>query len=138
MEGVGHIYLREGFYGRRFPEGVTTPDRFQDQLDGVIGRIARAEAGASLLEFSPEGLHIEAGKILEESRSRANDILIKANEEANKILSSELPIDEAKIECEQIINKAREEADKKIKESKGKASEIRADAEKKLENIIGV
>jgi len=86
---------------------------------------------------SVKAIEAEAGKILEEGRSRANEILLKANEEVSKILFSKLPMDEIKMECQQIINKAREEADKRVEESKKKASEIRTDVEKKMEKIIG-
>ncbi|GAJ18335.1 unnamed protein product, partial [marine sediment metagenome] len=68
-------------------------------------------------------------------RNRANEILLKANEAANKILSSELPMDEVKAECQKIIHKAREEADKKVEDSRQKASEIRATAGNKVDKI---
>ena len=43
-----------------------------------------------------ETIEVEAERILEEARSKANEILLKANEEASKMLSSELPMDEVK------------------------------------------
>ncbi len=76
-----------------------------------------------------ETIEVEAEKVLEEARNRANEILLKANEEASKILSSNLPMDEVKAECEQIINTARGEADKKVEEAKKKTSEIK--------NVVG-
>ncbi len=82
-----------------------------------------------------ETIEIEAERILEEARNRANEILLKANEEANKILSSDLPMDEVKAECQKIIHKAREEADKKIEDSRKEASEIKTGTGKKVDKI---
>ncbi len=82
-----------------------------------------------------ETIEVEAEKILEEARSRANEILLKANEEASKILSSKLPMDEVEAECERIIDKAREEADKKVKDSREKASEIKTEVGSKVDKI---
>ncbi len=82
-----------------------------------------------------ETIEVEAERILEESRSKANEILLKANEEASKILSSKLPMDEVKAECERIIHKAREEADKKVEEAKKKASEIKPEVGNKVDKI---
>jgi len=84
---------------------------------------------------SVETIEVEAEKVLEEARNRSNEILLKANEEVSKILSSELTVDEVKTECEEIIRKAREEADRKVEDSKKKASEIRATIGKKADKI---
>ena len=85
---------------------------------------------------SVETIEIEAERILGEARNRASEILRKANEEASRILSVELPLDKAKAECEQIINGAREEAGKKVEDAKRKAAELRATA--KVSNNRGV
>jgi len=90
---------------------------------------------AEEMTSSVESIEVEAEKILEEARSKASEILLKANEESNKILSSELLMDEVRTECEQIILKAREEADKKVAESKKDASKIRTDIGKKVEEV---
>ena len=82
-----------------------------------------------------ETIEVEAERILEEARSKANEILLKANEEASKILSSKLPMDEVKAECERIIHKAREEADKKVENSREKASEIKTEVGNKADKI---
>ncbi len=84
---------------------------------------------------SVETIEIEAEKMLEEARSRANEILRKANEEASKILLTKMPLDEVKTECEQIVNKATKEADQEIEESKRKAAEIKTASNKKVEGI---
>jgi len=82
-----------------------------------------------------ETIEVEAEKMLEAARSKANEILLKANEEASKILSAKLPMDEVETECERIIAKAREEADKKVKDSRGKASEIKTEVGNKADKI---
>jgi vacuolar-type H+-ATPase subunit H len=82
-----------------------------------------------------EALEVEAEKILEEARTRANQILLEAREEAKKILSSQLPLDEVKTECDNIINKARAEADEKIKDSEKKATEIGINTGKKVKEL---
>jgi vacuolar-type H+-ATPase subunit H len=84
---------------------------------------------------SVEAIEVEAQKILEEARTRANETLLEAKEEAKKILSSQLPLDEVKTECDKIASKARAEADEKIKESEKKAAEIGINADKKVNNI---
>jgi len=90
---------------------------------------------AEEMTSSVETIEVEAEKILEEARNRASEILVKANEEANKILSSELPMDEVKAECQKIIHKAREEANKKVEDSRKKASEIKTGTGKKVDKI---
>ena len=90
---------------------------------------------AEEMTSSVETIEIEAEKILEEARSRANEIFLKASEETNQILSSELPMDEIKTECQRIIHKARQEADKKVEDSRQKASEIKAEVGNKVDKI---
>jgi len=90
---------------------------------------------AEEMTSSVETIEVEAERMLEEARSKANEILLKANEEAGKILSSQLPMNEVKAECERIIHKARGEADKKVEDSRKKASEIRATVGNKVDTI---
>jgi len=82
-----------------------------------------------------ETIEVEAERILEEARSKANEILLRANEEASKILSSKLPMNEIKAECERIIHEARGEADKKVEEAKKKASETKTEVGSKIDKI---
>ena len=82
-----------------------------------------------------ETIELEAEKILAEARNRANEIIVKANEEVSKILSAELPMAEVKAECQKIIHKAREEADKKVEDSRQKASGIKAEVGNKVDKI---
>ena len=90
---------------------------------------------AEEMTSSVETIEAEAERILEEARNTANEILLKANEEANKILSSELPVDEVKAECQEIVGKAREEADKKVEDSRQKATEIKAAIGNKVDKV---
>jgi vacuolar-type H+-ATPase subunit H len=83
-----------------------------------------------------ETIEVEAEKLLESARSRANEILLKAKEEAKKISSSELPMDEVKGECDGIIRRAREEANKRIEESILESSELKTIANEKVEKIV--
>ncbi len=92
---------------------------------------------AKEMSSSVEAIEVEAEKILKEAQSKTNAILLKANDEAGKILSAKLSADEVKKECEQIIKQAREDADKKVKESKTQASKIKTNIEKKSEKITG-
>ena len=90
---------------------------------------------AEQITSSIESIENEAEKTLDKARSRANDIILKAKEEADKVLSSEVPLDDVKGECEQILVKARKKADKKVEEAKKKASEIRTGTTKKVGKI---
>ena len=82
-----------------------------------------------------KALEVEAEKILEEARTRASQIRLEAREEAKKMLSSQLPLDEVKTECDNIVNKARIEADEKIKDSEKKAAEIGINADRKVKEL---
>jgi len=84
---------------------------------------------------SVEALEVEAEKILAEAKTRASEIVLEAKEKVKKMLSSQLPLDEVKTECEKIISKARAEADKKIKDSEKRAAEININADKKVKEI---
>jgi vacuolar-type H+-ATPase subunit H len=83
-----------------------------------------------------EAIEVKAEKILEEARTKANEILLKAKEEARRILSSQLSMDEVKTECDEITHRARLEAEEKIADSEKKASEISINADKKVEGIV--
>jgi len=74
---------------------------------------------------SVEAIEVEAEKI----------IILKAKAEVQRMLSSPLPLDEIKTECDRIVSKAKAEADEKIKGSEKKATEISLNAEKKVKDI---
>ena len=80
-------------------------------------------------------IEVEAEKLLEQARSRANEILRKASEEASEILSAKMSLDEVEAERQQIIHKATEEANKELKDAKKKAAEIKTDTGKKVDKI---
>ena len=84
---------------------------------------------------SVEAIEAEAEKILAEARTKANQTLLQAREEAKKITSSQLSLDEIKPECDNIVSKARIEADEKIKDSEKKAAEIAIGADKKVKDL---
>ena len=81
---------------------------------------------------SVEAIEVEAHKILEDAKARANEILVEAREEAKKILSSQLPMDEAKAFSDKFVSSARAEAEKKIEDSEKKAADISAAADEKV------
>jgi F0F1-type ATP synthase membrane subunit b/b' len=87
---------------------------------------------------SVEALEVEAEKLLAEAKTRANEILLKAKEEARKMLSSQLPLDGVKTECDEIVSKAKAEADKKIKDSEKQAAKISINADKKTKEITAL
>ena len=81
-------------------------------------------------------IETEAEKMLAEARAKASEILLKAREESNQILSSDLPMDEVKTECEEIIHEAREEASRRAADSSERVSKIRVEANNKIEGIV--
>ncbi len=85
---------------------------------------------------SVQTIEIEAEKVLQEARSRANEILRKASDEASRILSAKMPLDEVKAECEQIVGKAREEANQGVEGSRRKAAAIKASTGEKVEGVV--
>lgn len=84
---------------------------------------------------SVEALEGEAEKVLAQAKASASEILIEAKEEAKKILSSQLPLDQVKTECDKIVSKARAEADRKIKDSEKQAAEISSHADKNTKEL---
>jgi vacuolar-type H+-ATPase subunit H len=84
---------------------------------------------------SVEALEAKAEKILTEAKTRASDIVLEAKEEAKKMLSSQLPLDEVKAESEKIVSKAQAEADTKIKDAEKSAAEIKASADTRVKEI---
>ena len=91
--------------------------------------------GAEKITSSVENIEIKAEKMLEEARSRASEIVLKAKEEASRILSAEMPVGEVKKEREHILSEARQKADQGVEASKKEASRIRTNAAKKIGKI---
>ena len=84
---------------------------------------------------SVEALEAKAEKILTDAKTRASDIVLEAKEEAKKMLSSQLPLDEVKAESQNIVSRAQAEADAKIKDAEKSAAEIKANADKRVKEI---
>lgn len=82
-----------------------------------------------------ESIEAEAEKILESARTRANEIILKGKEEASRILSSDLPLDKVKAECQEIVRGAKAEAKRIHENSVKQASQIRADADSKIADM---
>jgi vacuolar-type H+-ATPase subunit H len=90
---------------------------------------------AEKITSSVENIEVKAEKTLEQARSRASGIILKAKEEASRILSAEMPMDEVKKEREHILSEARQKANQEVETSQKRASKIRADATKKIGKI---
>ena len=84
---------------------------------------------------SVEALEAKAEKILEEAGTRASEIVLQAREEAKKVISSQLPLDEVKTESEKIISSANAKADQKIKDAEKSAADININTDKKVKEI---
>jgi len=82
-----------------------------------------------------KAIEVEAERILADARAEANDILLRAREDARQILAAELPMDEVQASCEEITRRAREEAGAELARLEKKASEISADAGKKVDRL---
>jgi len=85
---------------------------------------------------SVETIEAEAEKLLQDARSKAEGMQLKAKEESRKILNSELPVGDTEAEYEATINRAREESDKIIRDSKNRADEIRTNAKTKTKEFV--
>jgi len=77
----------------------------------------------------------KAEKALDDARKRAGDIVLKAKDEAARILSAEVFLDEVKEESDQILGEAKKQADKEVDGSRKQASDIRTGAGKKAGKI---
>lgn len=84
---------------------------------------------------SVEAIEVEAEKVLADARTRANEILLQAREEAKKILAAQLDMDEVKAFSEKFVSRAQTEAGKKIEDAEKQADEISATADKKVKEI---
>lgn len=82
-----------------------------------------------------ESIEAQAERILESARTRANEIILKGKEEASRILSSDLPLDEVKAECQEIVRGAKAEAERIHEDSVKQATQIRSDADSKIANM---
>lgn len=84
---------------------------------------------------SVEAMEAAAEKMLQEARTRANEIVLAAREEAKTIMSASLPMDDVRAECDRIVSKARARADQTIRDAEKKAAEIAVSADSRLEEM---
>lgn len=77
----------------------------------------------------------EAENILESARKQAGEIILKAKDEAKDIVSCKPPVEEYKKESADIVNKAKESADKKIRDAEQEYARIIKLAESKVEEL---
>jgi len=82
-----------------------------------------------------ENIEAEAEKILEAARKKSDQILVKANEEASRILAAGPAQDEVKAECQKLIQQAKDEAEQKVADARKKAASIKAQTGKKVDEI---
>ena len=82
-----------------------------------------------------KAIEVEAERILADARAKANDILLRARDEARQILAAELPMDEVKASCKEVTQRATKEANAELARLEKKASEISADAGKKVDRL---
>jgi cell division septum initiation protein DivIVA len=82
-----------------------------------------------------ENIEAEAAKTLESARNRASEILVKARDEINRILTEEPVMDDIKAECGNLVRKAKQEASKMREDSRIQVAQIRQKADKRAEKI---
>ena len=85
---------------------------------------------------SVETIETQAEEVLEEARSKASAIILKAKDDAAKILASGISLDEVEKERERIVKQAEEKAERELAEAKNKASEIRNGAGKQVGKVV--
>ncbi len=83
---------------------------------------------ASDIQGSVQAMEAEAAKVLEEARSKASDILLKAREEARSMSFAELPLDDVKAECDRMVKDAEQKAATDIQQAEKQADDIRSSA----------
>jgi cell division septum initiation protein DivIVA len=88
---------------------------------------------ASDITGSVQAMEEEATRVIEEAKAKAADILQKAREEARKMSSAELPLDDVKAECEKIVKDARQTAEAEMKEADKAAAAIKSGASGKAD-----
>jgi vacuolar-type H+-ATPase subunit H len=83
---------------------------------------------ASDITGSVQAMEAEATQVIEEAKAKAADILQKAREEAKKMASTQLPLDDVKAEGAKIVKDAEGKAAAEMKQSEKLASDIKAGA----------
>jgi vacuolar-type H+-ATPase subunit H len=88
---------------------------------------------ASEITGSVQAMEEEAARVIEEAKAKASDILQRSREEARKMASEQLPLDDVKAECAKIVKDAKQNADTEMKKAGKHAAEIKAGAEGKTD-----
>lgn len=83
-----------------------------------------------------ESIEREAERVLDEARVRAREILEQAGKECDKILASELAVDEISAECRKIVEQAEGEAKGIGEKAANEAELIRARAEARVPDVV--
>lgn len=97
---------------------------------------------ASDITGSVQAMEAEAARVMEEARARAADILQKSREEARKMGSEQLPLDDVKAECARIVKDATQKAAADTKQAAQHAAEIKEKAAGKTDeyakSMVGI
>ncbi|TFH35880.1 MAG: hypothetical protein E4G93_03025 [Dehalococcoidia bacterium] len=91
---------------------------------------------ASDITGSVQAMETEAAQVIEEAKAKAGDILQKAREEARKMSSEQLPLDDVKAECAKIVKDAEQKALAEMKEADKRAADITAGAAGKTDKYV--
>ena len=83
-----------------------------------------------------EAIERQAEKVLEEARARHREIVDQARKERDRILASELAVDEIRGECRKVVDLAEQEAEQIVEKAAREAEKIRTKAEGKVEQIV--
>ncbi len=83
-----------------------------------------------------ENIEREAENVIEQARVTTRRILDEAKTGANKILTSDLPLDDIMNEQNKIIETAHEESRKELDSSKRKRSQIKTRAETRIDETV--
>ena len=81
-------------------------------------------------------METEAARLREEAKASAAEKLRKARDEAEKIASGDLPMDEVAAECDARVKKARENAEGALGEADETARALREYAAAKVEDCV--
>jgi cell division septum initiation protein DivIVA len=91
---------------------------------------------ASDITGSVQAMEAEAAQVIEEAKAKAGDILQKARDEARKMSSEQLPLDDVKAECAKIVKDAELKASTEMKEAEKRAADIAASAAGKTDKYV--
>ena len=83
-----------------------------------------------------ENIERDAEKVIDLARVTARGILDEAKTGANKILTSDLPLDDILNEQNKIIETAHEESRKELDSSQRKGSQIKTRAESRIDETV--